>query len=137
MSAPLLQVNDLKKHFPVRVGLFRRKAWVYAVDGVSFEVERGETLSLVGKSGCGKSTVGRAILRLFDITAGQVVLDGQRIDGLSPEGLRGMRRRVQVVFRIRSPASIRGCASAISWPSRSAISASPNLPPNSRRGSWH
>jgi peptide/nickel transport system ATP-binding protein len=100
MSAPLLQVNDLKKHFPVRGGLFSRKSnWVYAVDGVSFEVERGETLSLVGESGCGKSTVGRAILRLFDITAGQVVLDGQRIDGLSPGGLRSMRRRVQVVFQ--------------------------------------
>ncbi len=100
MSAPLLQVNDLKKHFPVRGGLFSRKRrWVYAVDGVSFEVARGETLSLVGESGCGKSTVGRAILRLFDITAGQVVLDGKRIDGLSPDGLRSMRRRVQVVFQ--------------------------------------
>jgi peptide/nickel transport system ATP-binding protein len=100
MSLPLLQVNDLKKHFPVRGGLFSRKSnWVYAVDGVSFEVERGETLSLVGESGCGKSTVGRAILRLFDITAGQVVLDGQRIDALSPGGLRSMRRRVQVVFQ--------------------------------------
>src|SRR5438034_3607317 len=99
MSVPLLQVNELKKHFPVRGGLFRRKAWVYAVDGVSFEVERGETLSLVGESGCGKSTVGRAILRLFDVTAGQVVLDGQRIDSLSPSGLRSMRRRVQVVFQ--------------------------------------
>jgi peptide/nickel transport system ATP-binding protein len=101
MTAPLLQVNDLKKHFPVRGGLFSRKSsWVYAVDGVSFEVERGETLSLVGESGCGKSTVGRAILRLFDITAGQVVLDGQRIDDLSPGRLRNnMRRRVQVVFQ--------------------------------------
>src|SRR5437016_12686540 len=100
MSAPLLQVNDLKKQFPVRGGLFSRKSnWVYAVDGVSFEVERGETLSLVGESGCGKSTVGRAILRLFDITSGQVVLDGQRIDALSPGGLRSMRRRVQVVFQ--------------------------------------
>src|SRR6476659_10150593 len=100
MSPPLLQVNDLKKHFPVRGGLFSRKSnWVYAVDGVSFEVERGETLSLVGESGCGKSTVGRAILRLFDVTAGQVVLDGQRIDDLSPGGLRSMRRRVQVVFQ--------------------------------------
>ncbi|MGA2055654.1 MAG: oligopeptide/dipeptide ABC transporter ATP-binding protein [Bradyrhizobium sp.] len=100
MNAPLLQVNDLKKHFPVRGHLLRRNASrVYAVDGVSFEIARGETLSLVGESGCGKSTVGRAILRLFDITAGQVVLDGQRIDNLSPDRLRQMRRRVQVVFQ--------------------------------------
>jgi peptide/nickel transport system ATP-binding protein len=100
MSAPLLQVNDLKKHFPVHAGLFGRKPeWVYAVDGVTFEIARGETLSLVGESGCGKSTVGRAILRLFDITAGQVVLDGERIDNLAPNGLRKMRRRVQVVFQ--------------------------------------
>src|SRR3977135_3669407 len=100
MRVPLLQVNALKKHFPGRGSLFSRKSsWVYAVDGVSFEVERGETLSLVGESGCGKSTVGRAILRLFDITAGQVVLDGQRIDDLSPDKLRSMRRRVQVVFQ--------------------------------------
>src|SRR5262245_36405241 len=81
MSVPLLQVNDLKKHFPINKGLFGRQTeFVYAVDGVSFEIARGETLSLVGESGCGKSTVGRAILRLFDITAGQVILDGQRID---------------------------------------------------------
>jgi len=100
MNAPLLQVNDLKKHFPVRGSLFKRgRSFVYAVDGVSFEVARGETLSLVGESGCGKSTVGRAILRLFDITAGQVVLDGKRIDRLSPEALHSMRRRVQVVFQ--------------------------------------
>jgi peptide/nickel transport system ATP-binding protein len=100
MSAPLLQVNDLKKHFPVRAGLFGRSSErVYAVDGVSFEIERGETLSLVGESGCGKSTVGRAILRLFDLTAGQVVLDGVRIDDLTPNKLRKMRRRVQVVFQ--------------------------------------
>ncbi len=100
MSAPLLQVNDLKKHFPVRGHLLKRNASrVYAVDGVSFEIARGETLSLVGESGCGKSTVGRAILRLFDITAGQVVLDGQRIDDLSPDRLKQMRRRVQVVFQ--------------------------------------
>jgi peptide/nickel transport system ATP-binding protein len=96
----LLQVNDLKKHFPIRGGFFGRSASrVYAVDGVSFEIARGETLSLVGESGCGKSTVGRAILRLFDITAGQVVLDGQRIDDLSPDRLRRIRRRVQVVFQ--------------------------------------
>jgi peptide/nickel transport system ATP-binding protein len=100
MSVPLLQVNDLKKYFPLRAGRFGRNAeWVLAVDGVSFEIARGETLSLVGESGCGKSTVGRAILRLFDITAGQVVLDGQRIDDLSANRLRKMRRRVQVVFQ--------------------------------------
>jgi peptide/nickel transport system ATP-binding protein len=100
MNAPLLQVNDLKKHFPIRGGLFGRStSRVYAVDGVSFEIARGETLSLVGESGCGKSTVGRAILRLFNITAGQVVLDGKRIDDLSPERLRRIRRRVQVVFQ--------------------------------------
>jgi peptide/nickel transport system ATP-binding protein len=100
MNAPLLQVNDLRKYFPIRGGLFGGKSGrVHAVDGVSFEISRGETLSLVGESGCGKSTVGRAILRLFDITSGQVVLDGQRIDDLGPRGLRMMRRRVQVVFQ--------------------------------------
>src|ERR1043165_7527736 len=96
----LLEVNDLKKHFRVRGGfLGRSPAWVYAVDGVSFQIARGETLSLVGESGCGKSTVGRAILRLFDVTAGQVVLDGQRIDDLSAGALWPMRRRMQVVFQ--------------------------------------
>jgi peptide/nickel transport system ATP-binding protein len=100
MNAPLLQVNDLRKYFPIRGGLFGGKTGrVHAVDGVSFEIARAETLSLVGESGCGKSTVGRAILRLFDITSGQVVLDGQRIDDLGPRGLRKMRRRVQVVFQ--------------------------------------
>jgi len=100
MSPPLLQVNDLKKHFPVNKGLFGRKSeFVYAVDGVSFEIARGETLSLVGESGCGKSTVGRAILRLFDITSGQVILDGKRIDDAAPGTMRQMRRRVQVVFQ--------------------------------------
>jgi peptide/nickel transport system ATP-binding protein len=100
MNAPLLQVNDLKKHFPIRGGVLGRNIGrVYAVDGVSFEIARGETLSLVGESGCGKSTVGRSILRLFEITAGQVVLDGQRIDDLSPDRLRPIRRRVQVVFQ--------------------------------------
>jgi peptide/nickel transport system ATP-binding protein len=99
MSTPLLEVNDLKKHFRVGGGLLRPRAFVYAVDGVSFTIARGETLALVGESGCGKSTVGRAILRLFDITAGQVVLDGRRIDDLSAATLRPLRRRVQVVFQ--------------------------------------
>ncbi len=89
MTAPVLEVNDLKKHFPIFGGLFGRvKGLVYAVDGVSFEVARGETLSLVGESGCGKSTVGRMILRLLQSTSGQVVLDGQRIDDMSVGKLR-------------------------------------------------
>jgi peptide/nickel transport system ATP-binding protein len=97
--SPLLEINDLKKHFPAGRGFLKPSAWVYAVDGVSFEIARGETLALVGESGCGKSTVGRAILKLFDVTAGQVVLDGQRIDDLSPRALWPMRRRMQVVFQ--------------------------------------
>ena len=100
MTAPLLQVTGLKKHFPMHGGVLGRVAGhVHAVDGVSFEVERGETLALVGESGCGKSTVGRAILRLFDLTEGYVRLDGQRIDDLTPAELRPLRRRVQVVFQ--------------------------------------
>ncbi len=99
-AAPLLEVTDLKKHFPLRGGFFGGvTGHVFAVDGVSFHIGRSETLALVGESGCGKSTVGKAILKLFDITAGQVVLDGQRIDDLSPAALRPMRRRVQVVFQ--------------------------------------
>lgn len=97
---PLLEVNDLKKHFPIRAGFFSGiSGYVYAVDGVSFSIARGETLSLVGESGCGKSTVGRTVLRLLEPTAGQVLLDGVRIDDLSPGRLRPMRRRMQVVFQ--------------------------------------
>jgi peptide/nickel transport system ATP-binding protein len=97
---PLLEVNGLKKHFPLKGGMFgQSRGKVYAVDGVSFSVSKGETLSIVGESGCGKSTVGKAILRLFPITDGEVMLDGERIDNLSPRGLRPMRRRVQVVFQ--------------------------------------
>jgi peptide/nickel transport system ATP-binding protein len=100
MSPPLLQVKGLKKHFAVHGGFLGRvSGQVHAVDGVSFEIRKGETLALVGESGCGKSTVGRAILRLFDITDGEVRLDGQRIDNLSAAELRPLRRRVQVIFQ--------------------------------------
>lgn len=99
MTAPLLEVNDLKMHFPLGGALFGDRRYVYAVDGLSFRVERGETLSLVGESGCGKSTVGRAILRLLKPTGGQVVLAGARIDDMSSATLRPIRRRVQVVFQ--------------------------------------
>jgi peptide/nickel transport system ATP-binding protein len=100
MNAPLLEVMDLKKYFPLRGGFFGGvTGHVFAVDGVSFHIGRSETLALVGESGCGKSTVGKAILKLFDLTAGQVVLDGKRIDDLPAGTLRPMRRRVQVVFQ--------------------------------------
>ena len=99
-DTPLLQVKNLKKHFPIHGGLLGLvTAHVYAVDGISFDIRRGETLSLVGESGCGKSTVGKAILRLYPITDGEVRLDGERIDNMSPSKLRPMRRRVQVVFQ--------------------------------------
>lgn len=97
---PLLEVNDLKKHFPIKAGFFGgTTGHVYAVDGVSFHVNKGETLSLVGESGCGKSTVGKTILRLYNPSGGQVVLDGQRIDDLSESKLRSVRRRMGVVFQ--------------------------------------
>ena len=97
---PLLEVSDLKKHFPIHAGLLGRRAGtVHAVDGVSFHIARGETLSLVGESGCGKSTVGRTVLRLLAPTSGEVRLDGTRIDDLPPRRLRPLRRRMQVVFQ--------------------------------------
>ena len=100
MSTPLLKVTNLKKHFPINGGLFSKvTAKVFAVDGVSFEIAKGETLSLVGESGCGKSTVGKSVLRLFEITEGEVALDGQRIDNLSTSALRPLRQRIQVVFQ--------------------------------------
>ena len=98
--SPLLEVKNLKKHFPIHGGLLgRTTAKVYAVDGVSFDIAKGETLSLVGESGCGKSTVGKAILRLYNITGGEVYLDGQRIDNMTARKLRPIRQRVQVVFQ--------------------------------------
>jgi len=93
-ESPLLQVNDLVKHYPTGGGRAVR-----AVDGVSFTVARGQTLSLVGESGCGKSTVARAVLRLVTPTSGEIILDGIRIDELTAEVLRPLRRRIQIVFQ--------------------------------------
>jgi peptide/nickel transport system ATP-binding protein len=99
-TPPLLEVMALKKHFPLRGGLFGGvTGQVYAVDGVTFSIEKGETLSLVGESGCGKSTVGKAILRLIDPTDGEVWLDGARIDNVPASQLRPLRQRIQVVFQ--------------------------------------
>jgi peptide/nickel transport system ATP-binding protein len=99
-AQPILEVNALKKHFPVPEGLFgQRTRKIYAVDGVSFSINHGETFALVGESGCGKSTVGKAILRLFDITDGEIYLSGNRIDNLPAIRLRPLRQHMQIVFQ--------------------------------------
>ena len=99
-SAPLLSVKDLVKHFPVRKGLLQRTVGqVHAVDGISFDIAAGETLGLVGESGCGKSTAGKAILRLIEPTAGEIRISGARIDRLSRHQMRPYRRQLQVVFQ--------------------------------------
>jgi oligopeptide/dipeptide ABC transporter ATP-binding protein len=99
-AAPVLDVRGLKKHFPIRKGFLQRAAGtVFAVDGVSFTVRRGETLGLVGESGCGKSTVGRTILRLIDPTDGTINVAGQDITRLNKRELRPFRRQMQIIFQ--------------------------------------
>ena len=96
----LLDVRGLKKFFPVKTGLLGKvTGHVHAVDDVSFSIRKGESLALVGESGCGKSTVGRLVLRLFDLTAGEVWLDGVKIDSLTASALRPLRKRIQVIFQ--------------------------------------
>ncbi len=96
----LVEVRDLKMHFPIYTGILRRQTGaIKAVDGVSFDIREGETLGLVGESGCGKSTVGRALIRLYDPTAGSVVIDGEDIATLTPEMLRRKRPTMQMVFQ--------------------------------------
>ena len=100
MAEALLRVKNLKKYFPIRGGLFSREvARVHAVDGVSFDIYPGETLGLVGESGCGKSTTGRAILRLIEPTAGEVTFDGKNVTTLDKRALRGLRKEMQIIFQ--------------------------------------
>ncbi|MBV0890931.1 dipeptide ABC transporter ATP-binding protein [Paracoccus sp. Z118] len=100
MTAPLLQVEHLTKHFPVRRGLLRRVTGaVQAVTDISFSLGAGETLAIVGESGCGKSTAGRTILRLQEPTAGRALLNGRDIYSLSPAELRAARREMQMIFQ--------------------------------------
>jgi oligopeptide transport system ATP-binding protein len=96
----LIEVEDLKVHFPIRSGIFQTEVGtVKAVDGVTFEVRKGETLGLVGESGCGKSTTGRAMIRLREPTAGKVTFDGIDLSALKSNDLRKMRRRMQIIFQ--------------------------------------
>jgi len=96
----LVEIENLKVYFPIRAGLFKTvQGSVKAVDDISFEVRRGETLGLVGESGCGKSTTGRAMIRLREPTAGSVKFDGQELTSLKSDQLRRLRRRMQIIFQ--------------------------------------
>ncbi|MEG1739986.1 MAG: ATP-binding cassette domain-containing protein [Akkermansia sp.] len=100
MSAPILQVNKLRMYFPVRKGILLRQAgWVKAVDDVSFSINPGETLGLVGESGCGKSTIGKSIVRLLNPTAGNITFQGRDITKISQRKMRGLRSHIQMVFQ--------------------------------------
>lgn len=100
MSDALIQVKDLKKYFPITGGLFKKHIGdVKAVDGVTFDINKGETLGLVGESGCGKSTVGRTILRLYEKTAGSVLVNGVDVHALSKKDLRAFRPNIQMIFQ--------------------------------------
>src|SRR5687768_17791035 len=96
----LLEIRNLKKHFPVSDGFFsRNKGAVKAVDGVNLAVNEGETVGLVGESGCGKTTLGRTILRLIEPTAGEILFEGKNIMGLSASQMRPLRRHLQIIFQ--------------------------------------
>jgi oligopeptide/dipeptide ABC transporter ATP-binding protein len=98
--ADMIEVSDLRKYYPIRKGVLRRQVGqVHAVDGVSFSIGQAETLGLVGESGCGKSTVGRAVLRLIEPSGGAIKLQGQDITHLGRKDLRPLRRQMQIVFQ--------------------------------------
>ena len=115
MSEPLLRVRNLKKQFAVFGGLLSREVGrVYAVDDVSFTVHPGETLGLVGESGCGKSTTGRCVLRLIEPSAGRVTFDGIDVTKLDARGMKAMRKRMQIIFQDPFSSLIRACGCATS-----------------------
>jgi oligopeptide/dipeptide ABC transporter ATP-binding protein len=96
----LIRVEQLKKYFPIRGGVLQRiVAWVQALDGVSFTIREGETLGLVGESGCGKTTIGRTMLRLIEPTEGKIYFDGEDICSLEGKELKNLRRRMQIIFQ--------------------------------------
>src|SRR5947207_748947 len=98
--SPLLEVEGLKKHFPIHKGVFSRvSGQVFAVDGVSFHIDRGETLGLVGESGCGKSTVGRTLLKLLEPTGGKIRVRGEDITDLDQDRMLPYRRQMQMIYQ--------------------------------------
>ena len=100
MQKPILEVNHLKKYFDIRGGVFGRKIGeVKAVDDISFSVNKGEILGIVGESGCGKSTTGKALLRLIEPTAGEIKFEGRNITHIHPEDMRKLRRDMQIIFQ--------------------------------------
>jgi len=100
MTDSILEIRNLRKYFPIRSGIFQTvKGQIKAVDDVSFQIKRGKTLGLVGESGCGKTTLGRTLLRLYEPTGGQVIFDGKELFKLSKKELRRMRPQIQLIFQ--------------------------------------